>query len=229
MTERRVAVISIFMENVPLSVPSYQRRVVEHFFGHRVDLYQIFTSLTHGEQIDRILHRLVYEYYLILDIDAIPLCGEVLEWLCSSNNEIRGNMQRSNHLGSSELYVAPSFMCFSRGIFEQCDFPSFEATSECDVGEWFCRVARSRGFQLSFLSPISSIGAKQWPLLSNEKEVGIGTTFGWHGKPMSFHNYEIRKKKNQAIFIRKCKEILGEDLRVSKGWRVAKWIKRGVG
>lgn len=210
MQNLSIAVISIFMDNLPLSIPHYQRKVVSKFFGNRVHHYQILSSISHGEQIDRVLEKLTYDYYILLDIDAIPLSTEVLNWLVGSDEKsaVRGNMQRSNHTDGGQLFVAPSFMGFWRDTYLQCGMPSFIPSGNYDVGEAFCLTAQKKGISLDFLTPIEVIGELKWSLRTEKKEAGIGTTFGLDGQRMTFHNYEIRKRCNQQIFIEKCKSQL---------------------
>jgi hypothetical protein len=46
--------------------------------------------------------------------------------------------------------------------------------------------------------------------LSQNRDFGLGTTYGHNGIDMLYHQFEIRKQEQHDSFIKKCKLVLEE-------------------
>ena len=66
-----VAIISVFMSNLPLEIAHYQGLVVQQYMTANSDHIQLLTRRTHAEQLDQCLRTLTHDIFILLDIDAI--------------------------------------------------------------------------------------------------------------------------------------------------------------
>jgi hypothetical protein len=165
-------------------------------------------------------HR-YYQTVLILDIDCIPLSTHALQYTFEQAEKgiLIGNAQRSNHLDNDEhVYVAPSAMCLTKEMFIDLDFPDFYPDHiKCDVGERLTYIAEEKGIPVEIYGPdnyeCSPTGAEYWPLNSNYKNYGIGTTFvNYKNEEMFYHLFEARTNNFNKNFYDKCQGILKNDV-----------------
>jgi hypothetical protein len=208
-----VAIISIFMRNIPLEIPHYQSLIVEKFLPEGTTHYQILSRKSHGEQIDECLRHFNCDVFVLLDIDAFPTSKEGLQSIIkiALRGELCGNMQKSAHLASERLFAAPSFMCFSKALFNRLGEPSFCPDESHDVGEVFTRIAERNGVPIHFFRPLRVVGEAKWQLDSDVPNCGPGTYFGIGTKTLNYHQYEIRKPHSHTMFLTEALRILELD------------------
>ena len=105
----KAAILSIYLDNIPSCLVDKQALVVEKYLPRYVDFYQT-RSVRHAVGIDDFLRSHVYDVYLILDIDCIPLNNIVLPWMLetASSDILVGCAQRANHIENGEhIYAGP--------------------------------------------------------------------------------------------------------------------------
>lgn len=224
---RKRAIFSYGNQLINPEIKMLQSKVIEKF---NQDLnckfeyleYQGKDTLPH-QVINYALKELFFHRYyqtiLILDIDCIPLSTEALRYTFEQAEKdiLIGSAQRSNHLNNNEhVYVAPSAMCLTKEMFIDLDFPDFFPDHiTCDVGERLSYIAEEKGIPIEIYAPdryeCSPTYAEFWPLNSNYKNYGIGTTFvNSKNEDMFYHLFEARTNNFTHLFRKKCEDILNE-------------------
>lgn len=234
---KKPCIVTFFMNNVHMKTVQLQRDVVEKFNKSNVPFYSIKTDMSHGASIDYfwsmngakvdtfvelIETKVDHDVVLVLDIDAIPLNEDSIDYLIEQayNGKIVGNAQRSNHIDNGQhMFVAPSVVALSRETFIKIGSPSSLETSRSDVLEEYTWKAEENGVEVELLMPtrfdappIRMAWEKEtdpyWKLADGYPNYGIGTTFGKDGKEMFWHNFQIFRPGQQERFWNKCEEIL---------------------
>lgn len=202
----------------------HQARVVERFsMGIPfIPMQYNFTMATlgHGDVLNRAINELFYykgyDCILILDIDAVPTSIEatLTTFDLAYNGKLVGNIQRANHLNNNQhVYVAPSYMCFTRDTFENAGYPNLSETNKYDVGETFTvncerfNIPTIKFMPLHSDAPVNENG-DMWDLADGMPKYGHSTTFEYQGKPISYHLFNSFQDKYSQYFYNKCEELL---------------------
>lgn len=204
---RKVSVYSIYMDNIPADVISFQRMCVEKFLPSYYTFTQYFTSDTHAQTLTSIANSSTSDIIIFLDIDAFPLTKDALRFLeiNAYKGMLTGAVQRANHKSNGEhLYIGPFCMAFDRNKYQLLGSPSFRETNRADIGEELTFRWEERGEPLCFLWP-THVYSPVWNLRGEEK-FGLGTTY----EGMFYHSFCIRDPRMHQRFVEKCKSILGE-------------------
>lgn len=183
--------------------------------------------LLHGDILNKAIHKVFYEIgadsIFIMDVDAIPLSTESIEETLhlAYQGHLVGNIQRSNHLNNNQhVYVGSSYLCFTRETFERAGSPTMCYNNTYDTVEIFSVNAEKIGIPITKFMPIKvdspwtgSDGVEgYWDLADGMPQYGIGTTFEYNNKPMSYHLFCSRVNTYNKFFIDKCNEILNQNL-----------------
>lgn len=211
----RVAVVSVYMGNLPRWVIDAQDAVVRRFLPRHDDdvvWTQLHTHARHGEALDAFIKASDAEIFVIFDIDAIPLSEAAIAYLINraKSGVLAGIIQRSNHIDNNRhVYVAPSVMAFSRDTFLRIGEPSFLETDRGDVGEELTYLADAAGVAVELLRPHKVLGPKQWALDgSDEPQYGNATVYAVDGQPAFYHQFQIRLAAQQPRFVAACRATL---------------------
>ncbi|MGH2613477.1 MAG: hypothetical protein ACRDFB_10585 [Rhabdochlamydiaceae bacterium] len=227
-------IVTIYMNNINPETVRLQRQVVQKFNPKKYPHYSINVNMSHGhaldlswqlngidhptfkDQKDKIPKKFDHDVLLFLDVDAVPLCEEALEYYIdfAARGWLIGNAQRSNHIQNNQhMFAAPSVYAMSSDIFVSILRPSAIPTSRGDVGEEITYAAEKSG-----IAPIKMIMPLKWELMPSEGHswalkdgmpvYGCQTTFGEQDKPLFFHHFQIFHKNNQELFWRKCEALL---------------------
>jgi hypothetical protein len=179
--------------------------------GWRVSFHQSLIFFSHAQACDEFIRDTSYDVYVMLDIDAVPLHPEALARVIDEAiaGKLCGIIQRANHRNNDRhLYVGPAVMGVSRATLEKLGFPSFSETPRADVGEEVTYRAQEKGVPLHFFRPCKVLGPKLWPLEGDEPAFGRGTVYAdEHGKPIFYHNFEIRLPEMYQLFLSVCKHV----------------------
>ena len=211
----RVAIVSFFMSNLPMAVPETQHRVVSQLLPRRrdwrVNFYQVLTFVSHAQACDEFIRDTNFDLYVMLDIDAVPLTPEALATVIerAADGHLCGIIQRATHIQNNRhIYVGPAVMGISRATLTKLGFPSFSETPRGDVGEELTYRAQERGVPLTMFRPCKVLGEKVWPLEGDEPQFGRGTVYAdQDGKPIFYHNFEIRLPEMYQLFLAVCKHV----------------------
>jgi hypothetical protein len=209
----RSVIMSFYRDNIPSDVVSAQAEIVNRMRPETCDFMQIKADSRHGAVIDWFLGDSDYDQYFLLDIDAIPLNPMIVPYMLykAATGSVIGNIQRSNHIQNGRhVFAAPSFMAFSRALWNELGRPSFLETSRADVGEELTFSAETLGVPLELFRPSRVLGDKCWALDgSDDPQYGVGTFFQSAGIEVSFHNFQSRFPREHALFLDVCNAVLG--------------------
>lgn len=207
----RLAIILPYGTNRPTSILDWQRKVFD-LFG--IALNQIecpFPAQSHGFFLDRIVEHTLdqWDYLIICEMDVIPLRPDFVRQVMDKIQDGRtlfGGVQQSNHIfinGTAQhVYVAPSFLCISKNLYEALGRPSFDHSPRGDTAEELTWRVKERGFNLGLVYP-SKVVDPCYPL-DNGLHFGQGTTYG----DLVYHNFCQDRADSEQMFVDKCKETL---------------------
>jgi hypothetical protein len=205
------SVYSIHNGNLSPKVLELQKAVVEKFLPAGWTFNQFYQPLggePHAAGMKQCMSMSPTDVIIFLDTDCIPLTAEALLYLAAFADKgvLIGNIQRSNHLQNNEhVFVAPSGMAFSRGMYTHLGSPSFHTTQRSDIGEELTYAWEAAGKLVFFLRPTQSRN-QIWALETGARPYGHGTVFA----DMFYHEFQIRTGGAlEQSFINKCKQILG--------------------
>jgi hypothetical protein len=206
-------IISFYHSNLPLEIVALQNQV---FNKLSIPLIQVEFNFTHGAAIKDYLDNNEWDKITLFDIDCIPLSNKCIEYSKNiDDNTIYGNAQVSN----STPYAAPSFITFTRNLYELSPHKCFEGGMypksngeyvEADCTEIFVKENIKRGKKLILSYPINCL-YPEWKYKGEEEyppfEYGNGTIFDNE----TYHNFQIRLSEKQDIFIKYVKNFLNEN------------------
>ena len=219
----RPIIVTAYNQAIDVDVVYLQQKVVNKF-RKNIPFYTYNysgTDLNHSDVCNKLVHKMFYEYQegadciLILDIDCIPLCSEAIEYTfhMAYEGNLVGNIQRSNHYENNQhLFVAPSYICFTRNTFEEAGSPTLAFSKKYDVAELLSIGCRKNNIPIIFFMPTSSDSpnddGEYWNLKDGMPSYGIGTTFSIGNKHVNYHLFCSRFKQYNHFFINTCQQIL---------------------
>lgn len=195
-------VVTFYDDNINPELVRMQKKIFDHF-GIPID--QIKTTLSHPDAIDNYLLTADWDFITIFDIDCIPLNNEVVDMaliMVMDGRTIYGAAQKASHIPGSEKYIGPSFISFSKRVYDFIGWPSFKETEHGDVGS---QLTYQSPFdvRLVFLYPYS-VEKIMWNL-DNGYKFGYGTNY----ENIVYHGFESNANHHSTkMFINKCREIL---------------------
>jgi hypothetical protein len=201
----RIGILSVYMANLPMTVVSAQRAVLDRLVAEDMAIVQLQTGYIHSVTLDALMALTSYDILVFLDIDCIPLHRQALKELCAAAaaGELAGAVQRASHLeNGGHLYVGPFCMALARETWLRLGKPSFRETPRGDVGEELTYRCEEQGVPVRFLWP-TAVDNPVWPLRD-------GIMFG-HGTAYAdsfWHAFEIRQPQHRARFLERCRAIL---------------------
>lgn len=241
-------IYTVYNHRTDPTIPNYQRQVIEKFtttipfvseesFHWNNDPY-----VTHGDCLNLALRNymasLKFDTFILLDVDCIPLHKDVIDLAIEVANKgkIIGNAQKFNRYlmegyelskASADIhpmYIAPSFMCFTKELYYDLGWPSFtgchglyEMLDEYafDTAENFSMQARKNNIELEFFLPTSSIIENNWG--DENIKYGVGTTYSYQNVEVTYHNWFSRYNFHNynELFVKKAKEILNLPLDIN--------------
>lgn len=192
-------VVSFYHNNLNPEVVRLQKEVFDKL---NIIVEQVPFLGTHGRAIKDYLESNTWDSITIFDVDCVPLNSNVIEVAVNviDNDTIYGNAQVSN----STPYIAPSFLSFTRNLWETSTHKSFEGgfyeNVEADCGEIFIKENQKRGKKIVLNYP-TKVSNPKWKYVGNEIypsfEYGNGTFF----ENSTYHNFQIRFQETQEQFI----------------------------
>jgi hypothetical protein len=226
------------MSNIPKEAITAQRKVVDKFNKSNVPFFQILTQMPHGFSMDCTWHlngsvvrkeflgkvpkQYDFDVIMFLDIDAVPLNDRAIDSYIEQayNGSLVGNIQRTNHIQNGQhVFVAPSAMAISDSTFLTIGRPSALETSRSDVAEEYTWLCEKHGIPVKFYMPAEFEAApleapQGWALADGMPRYGLGTTFAdpLTGEESFWHNFQIRLAGQHERFLRKCDELLKEEI-----------------
>lgn len=225
-------IISFYMKNLDIKTVQKQRDVVAKFNKSKHTHYSVLTDISHGQSMDlmwqfngidhptfanvEIPKRFDHDIILFLDVDAIPLNDQAIDYYISEAEAGRliGNIQRSNHIENDQhVFAAPSAVALSVDTFLTLKKPSAVPTYRADVGEEYTFAAEKVGIPVDFMMPLrfdeAPAECPSWALKDGMPVYGRGTTFGdSKERELFWHNFQSFHPGQQEKFMKKCEEVL---------------------
>ncbi|MEK6882289.1 MAG: hypothetical protein AABY22_21905, partial [Nanoarchaeota archaeon] len=157
-----------------------------------------------------------------IDMDCIPLKDNFLQITIDKIKDKRtlfGICHQANHLPYKHPFIGAPYIAFSRELYCNLGMPNLSDTNpRSDMCEELTYVAQEKGYQVCFIYPsdyhplieaeMSESGNPKYWNLGHGLKYGLGTTFG----DIFFHAYMQGLPRSSEVFIKRCKEILGETL-----------------
>jgi hypothetical protein len=178
------------------------------------------TEMLHGDILNKLTHKMFYENgadcILIIDVDCIPLSYDALEttFMLAYEGHVVGNIQRSNHLNNNQhVYAASSYVCFSEKTYEKIGRPTMCYSNVGDTVEQVTFNAERSGVPVTLFTPTHvespyNEHGDYWDLADGMPKYGIGTTFGYNGKDMTYHLFSSRDHIHNHLFFNKCHRMI---------------------
>jgi hypothetical protein len=223
-------IVSFYGNDLPNEIILLQKKVFDFF---KIDVEQIpfknnLNSDRHADAIQDYLNsENDWDSITLFDVDCIPInedcINKAINYI-SDNNTIYGNAQASNLFDINPFktppFVAPSFLSFSRKVWEESNCKNFRFThypnpdgniTEVDVAEMFSRENEKQGRRLVLSYPIKCETDHTWKYdgYFNYPKFSYGN--GTEYESGTFHNFQIRVPDKQIVFINYCKKILNEN------------------
>jgi hypothetical protein len=213
-------IASFYKSDLNSEVVDLQRRIFETL---EIPLEQISFEDSHSQAIDRYLENTDFESVTLFDVDCIPLSKDVVEIAKNliDDDTIYGNAQITTYLTPPFVtfpFVAPSFISFTRNLYETSIEKSFYQTQypydsgfRTDVAEAFVKSNLDRGKKMILSYPVESRSYK-WGFdgdnLYQPFKYGNGTRFDNN----TYHEFEIRNGEEGFInyarqFLESCRDI----------------------
>jgi len=213
-------IASFYKSDLNPDVVLLQKRIFDVL---EIQLDQISFEDSHSEAIDRYLASTDFESVTLFDVDCIPLTKDVVEIAKAliDDETIYGNAQITTYLTPpfvTSPFVAPSFISFTRNLYETSIEKSFYQTQypydsgfRTDVAEAFVKSNLDRGKKMILSYPVESRNYK-WGFdgddLYQAFKYGNGTRFDNN----TYHEFEIRNGEEGFInyarqFLESCRDI----------------------
>jgi hypothetical protein len=218
--------ISLYKVGLNEEVIQAQKKVFDKF---EIPIQQISFEGYHDKGIEDYLNNNKdYDIVTIFDVDCIPIKYSFLSKILNNvvnSKVIYGNAQSSNTYSSNKHkslpYIAPSFISFTRELYETSPTKSFKFENkypnpegvlvESDVAEVFCRENEKRGVQLVYAYPTVTHGKPYWEndgrYGTKPFKFGQGTEY----ESDTYHHFTIRDSNNHTSFIEYCNKIINEN------------------
>jgi hypothetical protein len=223
--------ITFFMSNIEPRTVELNKKVVEKFNRSRYPHYLVQTQMSHPASIDlawcmhgcpmrgfepgKVPRQWHHDVVMFLDVDCLPLNDAAIDWYVARAHAgtLIGNVQRSNHIQNDEhLFAAPSALACSVETFGRLGNPSALPTGRGDVAEEYSYAAETNGVPLELVMPLSfdepPAESASWALRQGMPVYGRGTTFGYDGRPMFWHQFQSFHPGQQPKFWRKAQGLL---------------------
>ena len=201
-------VASFYRTDLDSAVVDLQRKIFDVL---EISLEQVAFDDTHSEAIDRYLANTDFDSVTLFDVDCIPTSKEVVEIAkrMIDDNTIYGNAQITTYLTppfTTFPFVAPSFISFTRNLYEtsieksfyQTQYP-YESGFRTDVGEAFVKSNLDRGKRMILSHPVESRNYK-WEFEGDDRymsfKYGNGTRFANN----TYHEFEIRNGVDEFLY-----------------------------
>lgn len=201
-------VFSVYAGNVHSEVLTYQKMVVDKFLPASCEFKQYRPAhwISHAAALTECQALNSHPVTIFLDIDCIPLKAGAFEVLVDEalNGNLVGAVQRANHIENGQhLYAGPFCMAFSNSQYAALGRPTLHPTLRGDCAEELTYRWEEAGQPVRLLWP-TSVRNPLWPLRDG-KMFGHGTTYN----ELFYHTFEMRGDETRALFVEKCREILG--------------------
>lgn len=220
-------IISIFMKNIDEKTVAIQTKVVAKFNKSNIKHYPIFTEISPGYTMDKLVEMLEerHDAIMFLDIDCVPLNDTALDYFFDRAyaGSIIGDAQRSNHIDNNQhIFCAPHNVTFTIANYRKLGSPSFAPNYRGDVSEELTFKAREGNIPVEIIMPLRydappirqnwepKDAPPYWDLADGMPKYGIGTTFGLEMWPheMFWHMYQSFYPGQTERFYKKCEELL---------------------
>ena len=202
----KVYTSTFYKSNISPYLLFYQKQVFK-MLG--IELHQICDNdITHGDFMTRTLRDVDADYFVIFDIDCIPLKPEAIIKVLSQvkdNKTLAGCAQTASHFNDGKnVYIGPCFFAISKALYLDLAAPDLNRNEELEVdpGGVLTKLAKEKGYALKYWYP-TDIEEEKWKLYPDGM-FGIGTTY----ESLVYHLFESRYDQNIVKFIKKSKQTI---------------------
>lgn len=201
-------IVSFYHQNLNPEIVRLQKEV---FNKLKINVEQVSFLGTHGQAIKDYLESNEWDSITMFDVDCVPLKSDVIDIAIKliDDNTIYGNAQISNSIP----YAAPSFLSFTRNLWENSTHKSFEGGYydglESDCAEIFTRENQRQGKKI-LLSYPTKVDNPKWHYGGNEIYPSFTYGNGTFFENNTYHNFQIRLQETQDQFINFINNFLNE-------------------
>lgn len=206
-------IVSFYHKNLNQEIVLLQKKVFDKL---GIELIQIEFEGTHGGAIKYYLENNFWDVITLFDVDCVPLKSDVINKVLTiiDDNTIYGNAQVSNAFP----YAAPSFISFTRKLYEESPHKYFEGMvypdengiyKEADCAEVFVKENLKIGKKQILSYPTKVIESK-WLYNGNSEYKSFVYGNGTFFDNDTFHCFQIRIPEAQSIFINFVNNFLNE-------------------
>jgi len=209
---KNVGIYSYYSYDLDKSIAEHQKLVFDHF---NMNLTQIKGSQNksieekhkeHGDILTDIVRNTNHKYYLLFDVDTIPLNTNFIMKMSKEiySDMLIGAMGCANHIDKNYVYAHPCCIAFSKDLYEDVGKPEFAFCENNDTAQLLTRLARKHRKCVKLWN-ITGCDEEIWEIKS------LGIKFGWGTiyENCLYHQYHVSAtEENKMSFIKKCEDIL---------------------
>ena len=198
----KVGIYTPYMKNLDQSVIDAQRSVFD-VFDFKIN--QVYWEGRHAEFSNFIARNEDVDFFILFDIDAIPLRPDFLELVIemAGKDKIVGAEQVTIHI-SDDAFAAPSCFIMSKDLYERMNQPDFEITDRSDDTQELTYLAQEMGIEVRLLKFTHCEKEHYYWRFKDGRKYGYGSYY----EDLAYHNFESRMGAYIHLFLNKCKEIV---------------------
>lgn len=198
----KVGIYAPYMKNLDQSVIDAQKSVFD-VFGLKIN--QVYWEGRHPEFSNFVARNEDVDFFILFDIDAIPLRPDFLEQVIrmAGKDNIVGAEQVTIHI-SDDAFAAPSCFIISKDLYNRMGQPSFEITERGDDTQELTYLAYEMGIGVKFLEFTHCEKEHYYWRFADGRKYGYGSYYA----DLAYHNFEARMGAYIHLFLNKCKEIV---------------------
>lgn len=204
----KVGIFIPYMDNIDPKLVEAQKQVFDTF---NVNINQIlWKSLggnPHSDFVNTIVDDVYCDFYVLFDIDSIPLRPDFLEILVerAGKTKILGAEQTTDMI-SNEPFAAPSCFIISKELYDKMGRPRFDPTPRSDDTQELTHLAIEQGIEVDFIKfTHCKIPNYYWEFKDGRK-YGYGSYY----EDLVFHNFQARLDKFTRFFFEECEKTIAK-------------------
>lgn len=202
----KVGVFCPYMNNVDPKLVAAQRSVFD-IFNIKINqlLWNGLGGNPHSDFVNHIFDNIDCDFYILFDIDAIPLRPDFLETIIrrTVKTKIVGAEQTTDMI-SDEPFAAPSCFCISKDLYEQMGRPRFDPTYRSDDTQELTHLAWEQGIEVDFIKFTDCKIPNYYWKFKDGRQYGFGSFY----EDLVYHNFQARWDKFTVLFYEECEKIV---------------------
>lgn len=202
----KVGIFIPYMDNVDPKLVAAQKKVFDVF---NVNVNQILWrglgGNPHSDFVNHFIDNADCDFYVLFDIDSIPLRPDFLEILVkrAGKTKIVGAEQTTDMI-SDEPFAAPSCFIISKDLYNQMGRPSFNPTYRSDDTQELTHLAWEQGIEVDFIRFSHCKIPNYYWKFKDGRQYGFGSYY----EDLAYHNFQARWDKFTQFFYEECENIV---------------------